>query len=115
MPTPVGADLETQLAVAQANLDLLEAHFQATIEQLPIGIAHADFDDRITRFNSAFCAMLGRTAEELRGRLFAEITYPDDKDGSAAALKRLDARELTRRGAGYTLCLDNRQAHGRGG
>jgi PAS domain S-box-containing protein len=89
MPTPVGADLETQLAVAQANLDLLEAHFQATIEQLPIGIAHADFDDRITRFNSAFCAMLGRTAEELRGRLFAEITYPDDKDGSAAALKRL--------------------------
>jgi len=83
------SELRAQLAATQATLAGLEAHFRATIEQLPIGIAHADVDERITRFNSAFCAMLGRSAEELRGKFFAEITYPDDKEGSAAALQRL--------------------------
>jgi PAS domain-containing protein len=77
---------DVELAIAQANLASLDAHFQATIEQLPIGIAHADVHDRITRFNTAFCTMLGRSAEELLGKHFAEITYSDDKDGSAAAI-----------------------------
>jgi PAS domain S-box-containing protein len=89
MRAPVEAILDVQLAVMQARLDLLEAHFQSTIEQLPIGIAHADLEDRITRVNGTFCAMMGRTAEELKGKFFGEITYPDDKDGSAAALRRL--------------------------
>jgi PAS domain S-box-containing protein len=89
IPAPADAVLEVQIAVMEARLNLLEAHFQSTIEQLPIGIAHADLEDRITRVNGTFCTMMGRTAEELKGRFFGEITYPDDKDGSAAALKRL--------------------------
>lgn len=79
------ADLQT----AQQDLRRVEAHFRATMEQLPIGIAQVDLDDRITRFNSAFCAMLGYSAEELPGKRFPEITYPDDLEGSEAAMQRL--------------------------
>jgi PAS domain S-box-containing protein len=83
------ADSAAALETSQASLKRLEAHFRATIEQLPIGIAHADIEDRITRFNTAFCTMLGFTAEELVGKYFAEITYRDDIEISKAALQRL--------------------------
>ena len=84
------ADLQT----AQQDLRRVEAHFRATMEQLPIGIAQVDLDDRITRFNSAFCAMLGYSAEELPGKRFPEITYPDDLEGSEAAMQRLWSGEV---------------------
>jgi PAS domain S-box-containing protein len=83
------ADLAAELKASKASLRRLEEHFRATIEQLPIGIAHADIDDRITRFNTPFCNMLGFSAEELTGKPFAEITYPEDVQGSAAAMQRL--------------------------
>jgi PAS domain S-box-containing protein len=89
-PGAVGdVDLAAALETSQATVRRLEAYFRSTIEQLPIGIVHADIQDRITRFNSAFCTMLGFAPEELAGKCFAEITYPDDVEGSTAALQRL--------------------------
>jgi PAS domain S-box-containing protein len=83
------ADVAAELQASQDELRRVEAHFRATIEQLPVGIAHADLDDRITRFNTAFRAMLGFSSEELAGKAFPELTYPDDVEGSGAAMKRL--------------------------
>ena len=82
-------DFAAKLQVAEDNLRRVETHFRATMEQLPIGIAQVDLDDRITRFNSAFCKMMGFSPEELTGKLFPEITYPDDLEGSEAAMQRL--------------------------
>ncbi|MHB8721815.1 MAG: PAS domain S-box protein [Steroidobacteraceae bacterium] len=82
-------DLTVALETSRANFNRLEAHFRATIEQLPIGIAHTDIEDRITLFNTAFCSMLGFGAEELTGKRFAEITYPDDIEGSRAVRQRM--------------------------
>jgi PAS domain S-box-containing protein len=82
-------DVDVKLQAAQDDLRRVETHFRATMEQLPIGIAQVDLDDRITRFNSAFCKMLGFSSEELAGKLFPEITYPDDLEGSEAAMQRL--------------------------
>ena len=82
-------DTAAELQSAQDDLRRVEAHFRATMEQLPIGIAQVDLEDRITRFNSAFCAMLGFSAQELAGKRFPEITYPDDLVGSEAAMQRL--------------------------
>jgi PAS domain S-box-containing protein len=82
-------DIAAELRTAQANLRRVETHFRATMEQLPIGVAQVDLDDRIVRFNHAFCVMLGFTAEELAGKRFPEITYPDDLQGSEAAMQRL--------------------------
>jgi PAS domain S-box-containing protein len=96
IPASVGSTLEEELATARAHSELLEAHFDATIEQLPIGIAHADLDDRIVRCNGTFCAMMGRSKQELLGRFFSEITYPEDVDGSIAALRRLWAGSVER-------------------
>ncbi|HEY4771504.1 MAG TPA: PAS domain S-box protein, partial [Steroidobacteraceae bacterium] len=66
-------DFAAKLQVAEDNLRRVETHFRATMEQLPIGIAQVDLDDRITRFNSAFCKMMGFSPEELTGKLFPEI------------------------------------------
>lgn len=88
-------DVAAQLQTVQEDLRRVEAHFRATMEQLPIGIAQVDLEDRITRFNSAFCAMLGYSAEELPGKLFPEITYPDDLEGSEAAMQRLWRGEVS--------------------
>ena len=87
-------DLAAALETSQATVRRLEAYFQSTIEQLPIGIVHADIEDRITRFNTAFCTMLGFAPQELAGKCFAEITYPDDIEGSTAALQRLWCGEV---------------------
>jgi len=78
-----------ELVAARLTIGRLETHFRATIEQLPIGIAHVETHDRITRVNTAFCRMLGFAAEELIGKCFADITHPDDLPGSASALQRL--------------------------
>jgi PAS domain S-box-containing protein len=85
----VDDDVAVELRIAQENLRRVETHFRATMEQLPIGVAQVDLDDRIIRFNRAFCAMLGFTAEELAGKRFPEITYPEDLVGSEAAMQRL--------------------------
>jgi PAS domain S-box-containing protein len=126
MPASVGSTLEDQLAAARAHSQLLEAHFDATIEQLPIGIARADLDDRIVRCNGTFCAMMGRSKQELLGRFFSEITYPEDVDGSIAALRRLwagsvehyaiDKRYLRKDGTpiwAHVTVAPSRDAHGR--
>jgi PAS domain S-box-containing protein len=83
------AALAAELELSQARLRRLAAHFHATMEQLPVGIAHANTDDRIAWANSTFCSMLGFSAEELTGKLFAEITYPDDIRESAIAMHQL--------------------------
>lgn len=83
------ADVAAELQASQDDLRRVEAHFRATIEQLPVGIARADLDDRITRFNTAFRVILGFSSEELAGNAFPELTYPDDVEGSGAAMQRL--------------------------
>ncbi len=72
---------------------------EATLEQLPVGVAHSDRAGRILRFNGAFCRMLGFEPEELAGKTFAQITYPEDVHKSGAEMERLWRREIP----SYTL------------
>ncbi len=61
----------------------------------PVGITHAraptgEFLD----VNRRFCAMLGYSADELRGRRFVEITHPDDRAKNAQAFGAVVRGEL---------------------
>ena len=54
--------------------------FGRAFEDASIGMAVADLDMRVIEPNPAFCALLGRTAEEIIGRRVRQFTHPDDRD-----------------------------------
>ncbi|HET9985326.1 MAG TPA: PAS domain-containing protein, partial [Longimicrobiales bacterium] len=55
-----------------------EARFRTVFEQSAVGIALCDLHGRFLETNPALQKILGYSADELRGRLFAELTHPDD-------------------------------------
>jgi putative two-component system response regulator len=59
---------------------------RATFEEAPFGSVIAHPDGRIERVNQAMCKMTGRTADELIGTHFLELTHPEDRDASASAV-----------------------------
>jgi PAS domain-containing protein len=86
------SELMTELQTAHANLLRVEEQYRATIEQLPVGIAHSDADHRFTRVNAKFCSMLGFAEGELIGKPVAELNRPDDLQHSGC-----DAAGIARR------------------
>src|SRR5690242_14149870 len=56
-----------------------EERFQAIFEGAAIGISLTDPAGNLIEVNPALCAMLGYTADELRGRSFSEVTHPADR------------------------------------
>lgn len=55
-----------------------EARFRTIFEGATMGIALVDLDGRIVESNSALQQMLGFSREELRHKVFAEFTQPED-------------------------------------
>jgi PAS domain S-box-containing protein len=81
------SELMTELRATRENLRRLEDQYRATIEQLPVGIAHSDADHRFTRVNAKFCSMLGYPENELVGKAVAELNHPDDLQHSATVMQ----------------------------
>jgi diguanylate cyclase (GGDEF)-like protein/PAS domain S-box-containing protein len=70
--------------------------FDAVFEHSPIGMALFNTDGQYVRVNSALCAMLGRSTEDLIGRRDQELTHPDDREADVrAAWEILDGRRDT--------------------
>ncbi|MCX5747142.1 MAG: PAS domain S-box protein [Proteobacteria bacterium] len=62
-------------AAAHESAALIEQTFAAS----PIGMTLVDAHGRLVRVNPVFCAMLGRTEQELLGGdVISEVTHPDD-------------------------------------
>ena len=55
-----------------------EERFRGTFENAAVGINHSNHEGRWLRINRKLCDILGYTLEELLGRTFQELTYPDD-------------------------------------
>ncbi len=64
---------------AEMRLRASEERFRAIFEGAGIGIAMTDLEGRFMSANAAYVKMLGYATEELRGRLFIELTHPDDR------------------------------------
>jgi PAS domain S-box-containing protein len=73
--------------------------FRRLFEHWPVGMGLVGEDFRLIEVNAAFCHLTGYTAEELRGRTFADITHPDDVDTDVRLARRLFAGELP----GYSI------------
>lgn len=74
---------------AEEALRRSEALYRTTFESAGVGIAHVDLQGRYLEVNAHQCAILGRSAEELRGLRFQDITHPDDLDADLAQMQRL--------------------------
>ena len=74
-------------ARAEAALRDSEAHLSGIFHQTGAGFAEIDLDGRFLSVNGRFCAMAGRTREEMLALHMADITHPDDGERSRAALK----------------------------
>jgi len=72
-----------------------EEHFRSAFEYAAIGTALLDLEGRWIRVNPSLARLLGYRPDELTGRSFAELTYPDDVEDSLEALNALTAGELS--------------------
>jgi PAS domain S-box-containing protein len=79
------------LAAREARVALAEseARFRAVIEQAGTGIAQSDAEGRFLLANDRYCAIVGRTRDDLLGGLrMQDITHPDDLPANLPAFAR---------------------------
>ncbi len=70
-----------------------EAHLTGIFQQTGAGFAELDADGQFLSVNGRFCTMAGRRPEELLRLRMRDITYPDDRAVSEAALRQAAAGE----------------------
>jgi PAS domain S-box-containing protein len=75
----------------ESELHEREDLLRLTLDQAPIGVVVADLDFRFLQVNEALCRFLGRSAEELAGRSFCDISFPDDLATDRSGLDELIA------------------------
>jgi PAS domain S-box-containing protein len=68
----------TRRKQAEDALRESEEKFRRIFEDGPLGMTIIDPEHRFILVNRRFCDMLGYPAEELSGKLFEDVTYPDD-------------------------------------
>ncbi len=98
----------TSLRAAEAGRAAAEGLFRAVFDDSPVATAVVDLDGRFVQVNEALAMICGRSADELLGCTFADITHPDDH----AIDQELLAEVLTGRRNGYRL--EKRYVHGAG-
>jgi PAS domain S-box-containing protein len=104
-----GVNLDiTARKLAEEALLQSEARFRGIFEHATTGIAMADLDGRILRANPSFCALLGYSDEELRGREIRSLVHPDDREANNATSTRLMS------GDAASFEIENRYTHRNG-
>lgn len=72
-------DME-ELRRTHSALQESDGRLLRTFEDAPIGMAMLDLEGRFLRVNRVLCEIAGRTAEELLGLRFQDITHPEDQE-----------------------------------
>lgn len=65
--------------------------FRRAFEDGEVGMAIVSLDGHYLRVNRSLCRIVGRPEEELRGRPFADITHPDDREDNRDAMREMVA------------------------
>jgi PAS domain S-box-containing protein len=89
----VARDVSTERR-RDAELREAEERFRSAFENAPIGIALVGPDGDWLRVNRTLCELLGYTEEELLGRTFQQITYPEDLDADLEFVRQVLAGEI---------------------
>lgn len=70
--------LSRQNASLTHDLQRTRERLAETVALAPVGICHTSPSGHWLMVNDALCDILGYSAEELRGKSFADLTHPDD-------------------------------------
>lgn len=70
----------TALKKAEVAIRDSELRFRATFDQVAVGIAHFDLDNRNIKVNRRYCDITGYAPEELLGTSPRMLNHPDDLD-----------------------------------
>lgn len=84
----------TEREVAESALRESERRFRNTFENAAVGMSHVGLDGRFLRVNQKFCNMVGYSREELSGKTFHEITWPEDLEADLQRVDRLIKGEI---------------------
>jgi two-component system cell cycle sensor histidine kinase/response regulator CckA len=79
----------TKRKQAEEQLRDSEARFRAIFESAAVGMALIDPERRILLTNPAFEEMVGYSKDELNGKSFTDLTYPDDEPRSREIVPKL--------------------------
>jgi diguanylate cyclase (GGDEF)-like protein/PAS domain S-box-containing protein len=74
---------------AEAELREAQERFRNAFEHAPIGMALMALDGSLFRVNHAMVQILGRSTKELLNTTVRDLTYPDDHEACAEALRHL--------------------------
>jgi PAS domain S-box-containing protein len=86
-------DTETKHRATEALLAESEERFRTAFEGAAIGMVMVGPDMKFIDVNRSFCAILGRTREELMSGGFISVTHPDDAEASQLWVQRMLAGE----------------------
>jgi PAS domain S-box-containing protein len=79
---------------AEEALRASEERFRLIFDRSPAGSAIIGPDFRLQMVNDSLCRFLGYSEDELRGRTFADITHPEDREHDLALVHQLLAGEI---------------------
>jgi len=85
----MATNLNSTRAAGQARR-IGEAKYKLSFVHGPTGMAEIGRDGRFVQVNPALCEILGYTAEQLRAMTPADISHPDDADGTRQDLSELE-------------------------
>jgi len=79
---------------AEQALRQTEVMFRRLFTLSPVGAVIVGLDFHFQRCNEAFCQLLGYRENELVGKTFVDVTYPDDQAAGAAEIQAILRNEL---------------------
>ena len=85
----------TERNTAAAELLKAQETFRLIFDTAPTGMFVANVDGSYVEVNDAFCRIVGRSASELRGMHWRELTHPADFESDHAAMMALVSGDAT--------------------
>jgi PAS domain S-box-containing protein len=86
---------ENERKQLQTALQESEARFRGVVEQATVGIALVTLSGQFSLFNRRYCELLGYSESELYQLTNLDVTHPDDRAATIAAMGRLLAGETS--------------------